>query len=319
MAIKLGVSACVVGEKVRFDSGHKRSHFVSEELNPFVEYVPVCPEMAVGLGVPRPTIRLLDRGEEIGIRLVDSKDADIDHTDKMVEFSKATAERLADMELCGYVVCAKSPTCGMERVKVYRENGYVASEKIGVGLYTAELMNRMPWLPIEEDGRLNDPVLKENFVFRVFALHDMYQSMSDGITRKAIIDFHSRYKLVLMAHSPTDYKELGAFVAKIADYEIDEFFAEYRTRFMQAIAHRASRKNNTNVLMHLQGYFKRDLDKQQKAELAGLIESYRKGTMPLLAPLTLINHHLQQNPDQYLEKQSYLNPYPESLRLRYGL
>ncbi|MDD1779635.1 DUF1722 domain-containing protein [Enterovibrio sp. ZSDZ35] len=319
MAIKLGVSACVIGEKVRFDTGHKRSHFVSEELQPFVEYVPVCPEMAIGMGTPRPTIRLLDRGEEIGVRLVETKDSEIDHTDKMMAFSESTAERLASMELCGYVVCAKSPTCGMERVKIYRENGHVASEKIGVGLYTQALIKRMPWLPIEEDGRLNDPVLKENFVFRVFALHDLYQSVASGITRKAIIDFHSRYKLVLMAHSPTSYKALGSFVARIAEHDINAFFYEYRTLFMQAIAHRASRKNNTNVLMHLQGYFKRDLNKNQKAELAKLIESYRKGNMPLLAPLTLINHHLQQNPDDYLRKQSYLNPYPESLRLRYGL
>ncbi|EOD81193.1 putative protein YbgA [Grimontia indica] len=319
MTIKLGVSACVIGDQVRFDSGHKRSHFVASELEPFVEFVPVCPEVGIGLPVPRPTIRLLDRGEPIGVRLVETKDADADHTAKMVDFSKKKAEHLAGMELCGYVVCAKSPTCGMERVKVYRENGYVASEKIGVGLYTQQLIERMPWLPIEEDGRLNDPVLRENFVFRIFALRDFYDSMADGLSRRAIVEFHSRYKLVLMAHSPSAYKELGKFVADIANHDINDFYAEYRTRFMQAITQRATRKNNTNVLMHLQGYFKRALDKQQKAELADLIHAYRRGTMPLLAPLTLINHHLNQNPDPYLAQQSYLNPYPDSLRLRYGL
>ncbi|RXJ74598.1 hypothetical protein CS022_03250 [Veronia nyctiphanis] len=317
MKIKLGVSACVIGEKVRFDSGHKRSNFVCSELTDFVEYVPVCPEMAIGLPVPRPTIRLLEHDDQI--RLVDTKNNEIDHTEKMVRFSEDKANQLSQMDLCGYVVCAKSPTCGMERVKVYRENGYVAAEKIGVGLYTKALMEKMPWLPIEEDGRLNDPVLKENFVFRLFALRDFYDSMSEGITRRAIIEFHSRYKLILMAHCPREYRELGSFVAKISEYDIDEFYLEYRTRFMQALAQRASRKNNTNVLMHLQGYFKRSLDKQQKAELAKLILAYRVGEMPLLVPLTLINHHLSLYPDAYIASQKYLKPYPDSLRLRYGL
>ncbi|WP_028022562.1 YbgA family protein [Enterovibrio calviensis] len=319
MKIKLGVSACVIGDKVRFDSGHKRNHFICEELSPYLEFVPVCPEVGIGMSVPRPTIRLLDRGDEIGVRLVETKNPDADYTDKMTAFSRKKVDHLASMDLCGYVVCAKSPTCGMERVKVYQENGYVAAEKNGVGLYTQQLIARMPWLPIEEDGRLHDPVLRENFVFRIFALRDFYDCMADGVTRRAIVEFHSRYKLVLMAHCPMEYKSLGKFVAKIAEYDLDEFYVEYRTRFMQAIANRASRKNNTNVLMHLQGYFKRDLDKTEKEELAELIHSYRKGIMPLLVPLTLINHHLQQHPDDYLRQQSYLNPYPETLRLRYGL
>ncbi|PMN64396.1 YbgA family protein [Enterovibrio norvegicus] len=318
MSIKLGVSACVIGENVRFDSGHKRSHFVAKELLPYVEFVPVCPEVAIGMSIPRPTIRLLDK-DEIGIRLVETKDSTADHTEKMEAFSRKKTEQLAGMDLCGYVVCAKSPTCGMERVKVYKESGYAASEKSGVGLYTKQLMERMPWLPVEEDGRLNDPVLRENFVFRVFALKDLHDSMAEGVTRRAIVEFHSRYKLVLMAHRPVEYKSLGKYVANIADYDLDEFFTEYRTRFMKAIAHCASKKNNTNVLMHLQGYFKRDLDKTAKAELSNLILAYRKGEMPLLAPLTLINHHLQTHPDAYLSQQSYLNPYPNSLRLRYGL
>ncbi|MFD2178209.1 YbgA family protein [Veronia pacifica] len=317
MKFKLGVSACVIGEKVRFDRGHKRSSFVCRELSEFAEFVPVCPEVAIGLPVPRPTIRLLDHDNEI--RLVDTKDNDIDHTQKMITFSETKATHLSEQELCGYVVCAKSPTCGMERVKVYRENGYVAAEKIGVGLYTKALMEKMPWLPIEEDGRLNDPVLKENFVFRAFALRDLYDAMADGITKRAIIEFHSRYKLVLMAHCPKEYRALGQFVARVADHDIKEFFFEYRTRLMQALAFRASRKNNTNVLMHLQGYFKRSLDKKQKAELAELILAYRKGEMPLLVPLTLINHHLTMHPDAYIAKQKYLKPYPDSLRLRYGL
>ncbi len=317
--IKIGVSACVIGEKVRFDSGHKRSHFVCQDLAPFVEFVPVCPEVGIGMSVPRPTIRLLDRGDELGIRLVETKNAENDYTDKMQTFSEKKIHQLLDIPLCGYVVCAKSPTCGMERVKIYRENGYVSAEKNGIGLFTEQLMKTMPWLPVEEDGRLNDPVLKENFVFRLFALQDFYDAMQRELTRAAIIKFHSRYKLVLMAHSPSDYKSLGNFVAKIAEYDLDVFYFEYRTRFMRAIAHRASRKNNTNVLMHLQGHFKRALDKAQKAELSQLIEAYRLGKMPLLSPLTLINHYLREHPDAYLTDQVYLNPYPEDLPLRYGM
>lgn len=317
MSFPVGVSACVIGEKVRFDSGHKRSQFVVKDLGDYCEFVPVCPEVAIGLPVPRPTIRLLDT--EGDIRLVETKDPEQDHTAKMLAFSDRKAEELSRKPLRGYIVCAKSPTCGMERVKVYRENGYVAAEKIGVGMYTKALMEKMPWLPIEEDGRLNDPVLKENFVFRLFALDDFYRSMEEGISKDAIIKFHSRYKLVLMAHSPEHYRSLGRFVARIADYDIDEFYQEYRTRFMQALAVRATRKKNTNVLMHLQGYFKRDLNKDQKAELTDLILAYREGTMPLLAPLTLISHHLRNHPDAYLAQQAYLSPYPEALRLRYGL
>ncbi|PCE65582.1 DUF523 and DUF1722 domain-containing protein [Salinivibrio sp. YCSC6] len=318
MSFPVGVSACVIGEKVRFDSGHKRSPFVTKELAPYVNFVPVCPEVAIGLPVPRPTIRLLDKGNVGNIRLVETKDASKDHTERMVAFSERKADELAHKALRGYIVCAKSPTCGMERVKVYRENGYT-SDISGVGLYTQALMDRMPWLPIEEDGRLNDPILRENFVFRLFALDDLYRSVESGVTRKALVAFHSRYKLVLMAHSPERYRELGRFMANIAEYDIDDFFHQYRTQFMQSLAIRATRKKHTNVLMHLQGYFKNNLDKSQKAELTHLIHAYRQGTMPLLAPLTLIAHHLHNHPDDYLASQAYLKPYPDALRLRYGL
>ncbi|OOF00107.1 YbgA family protein [Salinivibrio sp. IB643] len=317
MSFPVGVSACVIGEKVRFDSGHKRSTFVTKELGPYVDFVPVCPEVGIGLPVPRPAIRLVDKGD-LSVKLVETKDQQKDYTDKMIAFSERKAEELEHKALRGYIVCAKSPTCGMERVKVYRENGY-ASDISGVGLYTQALMAQMPWLPIEEDGRLNDPILKENFVFRLFALDDLYKSVEGGVTKQTLVDFHSRYKLVLMAHSPERYRELGRFMANIGHYDIDAFFEQYRTAFMQAIAIRATRKKHTNVLMHLQGYFKNNLDKGQKAELANLIHAYRQGTMPLLAPLTLISHHLHNHPDDYLANQVYLKPYPDALRLRYGL
>lgn len=268
----------------------------------------------MGMPVPRPTIRLMSNEERIA--LVETKDPTKDHTSAMLDYSKDKVAELSDAQLCGYIVCAKSPTCGMERVKVYKKNG---SDNTGVGLYTNELMQQMPWLPVEEDGRLNDPVLKENFITRVFTLHDFYQNVGNDITRGNIVAFHSRYKLTLMAHHPSSYRELGRLVANIKDYEIEHFYDLYRKGLMQAMSHRASRKNNTNVLMHIQGYFKRYLDKKEKAELRNVIDDYRVGVLPLLAPLTLIKHYLSTHPDEYLEQQKFLEPHPQELRLRYGL
>jgi len=312
--IKIGISSCVLGENVRFDSGHKISKFVTKELSPYFEFVSVCPEVGMGMPVPRPTIRLMSNEERIA--LVETKDPTKDHTNAMLDYSKDKVAELSEAQLCGYIVCAKSPTCGMERVKVYKKNG---SDNTGVGLYTNELMQQMPWLPIEEDGRLNDPVLKENFITRVFTLHDFYQNVGNDITRGNIVAFHSRYKLTLMAHHPSSYRELGRLVANIKDYEIEHFYDLYRKGLMQAMSHRASRKNNTNVLMHIQGYFKRYLDKKEKAELRNVIDDYRVGVLPLLAPLTLIKHYLATHPDEYLEQQKFLEPHPQELRLRYGL
>ncbi len=315
MGIPVGVSACVIGQKVRFDGGHKRNIFVEEQLVDYFDFQPICPEVGIGLPVPRPTIRLMktESGEE---RLVGTKDATKDFTDEMLIFSDKKIPSLN--QLRGYVVCAKSPTCGMERVKLYMENGNTIPGGTA-GVFTRKLMEAMPWLPIEEDGRLQDPYLRENFVFRVFTLNDFYNCMGNEPTRAKLVKFHSRYKLVLMAHCPVAYKSLGRMVAEIANWDLDEFYHCYRLQFMEAIKNRANRRNNTNVLMHLQGYFKRDLDKQQKKELADLIMDYRVGNMPLLAALTLINHHLQQNPDAYLQTQVFLNPYPQELKLRYAM
>ncbi|GAK86289.1 hypothetical protein YbgA [Vibrio ponticus] len=313
-SIKVGISACVLGEKVRFDAGHKLSRFVTKELANVFEFVSVCPEVESGMPVPRPTIRLMTNEERI--TLVETKDATKDHTQSMLDFSAKRVDQLSKQELCGYIVCAKSPTCGMERVKVYGKNN---ADKVGIGLYTKELMERMPWLPVEEDGRLNDPVLKENFVTRVYCLKDFYDSMGGEPTAGKIVAFHSRYKLTLMAHHPQSYKSLGKLVADVANYDLEEFYQLYRTGLMQAMANRASRKNNTNVLMHIQGYFKRDLNANEKAELCQVIDDYRQGLLPLLAPMTLLKHHMQRTPNEYLQNQAFLNPYPEELRLRYAL
>ncbi|CAH1607440.1 conserved hypothetical protein [Vibrio jasicida] len=313
-SIKVGISSCVLGERVRFDSGHKISNFVTKELDGYFRFVPVCPEVGVGMSVPRPTIRLVSNEERIA--LVETKNPDNDHTDNMLTYSENKVNELQSEQLCGYIVCAKSPTCGMERVKVYSKNN---AAKEGIGLYTRTLMEKMPWLPVEEDGRLNDPVLKENFITRIYCLNDFYESMGGEPTRGKIIAFHSRYKLTLMAHHPESYRSLGRLVADVASYEIDDFFNEYRLGLMKALQNRASRKNNTNVLMHLQGYFKRSLTGKEREELATVISDYRTGLLPLLAPLTLIKHYLNTYPDEYLQQQKYLEPYPQEMRLRYGL
>ncbi|MDD9156346.1 DUF523 and DUF1722 domain-containing protein [Aliivibrio sp. S4TY2] len=314
MTINIGISSCVIGEKVRFDGGHKHNKFVEKVLSPYFNYIPICPEVGSGMSVPRPTIRLISNEERIA--LVDSKDSALDYTDSMLNFAKQTANHLKTAELCGYIVCANSPSCGMERVKVYSKNN---ATKNGVGLYTGVLMEQMPWLPVEEDGRLNDPVLKENFITRVFCLHDLYQSMEGEPTAGKIIAFHSRYKYTLMSHSTAGYKALGQLVAKVAEYDIEAFFTLYRTQLMQTMSIRATRKNNTNVLMHLQGYFKKELDSPQKQALAQLIQEYNQGILPLLSPITLIKHYLSLHNNDYLKQQSFLDPYPQELRLRYGL
>ncbi|MGF1723565.1 YbgA family protein [Photobacterium nomapromontoriensis] len=315
MTITVGISACVLGEQVRFDGGHKQNRFVVDELSQYFTFKPVCPEVGIGMTIPRPAIRLLQlpSGAE---RLVDSKQDDLDYTDKMKKFAHKQITQFDN--LCGYVVCAKSPTCGMERVKLYLSNNNTVPGG-SVGVYTKELMAKMPWLPIEEDGRLNDPVLRENFVFRIFALSDFYHCVRDNLSVDAFVKFHSRYKLVLMAHSPRAYKAMGPMVAEIKSWNLDEFYIEYRQQFMDAIKERASRKNKTNVLMHLQGYFKRALTKEQKQELADLILSYKQGHQPILAPMALIKHYLREYPDPYLQIQTFIDPYPEELKLRYGL
>ncbi|WP_431223257.1 YbgA family protein [Serratia sp. L9] len=313
-SISIGISACLLGNAVRFDGGHKRCGFAVEQLAPYVQFEPVCPEMAIGLPTPRPALRLIKSQQQV--RLCHSNDSAIDVTDRMQQFSQ---QRVAELQhLCGYIVCAKSPSCGMERVKVYDENG-AGSRKSGVGLFTAELLRQMPWLPVEEDGRLNDPELRENFVERVFALYELNMLWRKGLTRGGLIAFHSRYKLSLLAHSQPQYRELGRFVADIEKWDsLEEFAVEYRLRLMTLLQHRATRRNHTNVLMHVQGYFRRQLNTAQRQELAQLIDRYRQGLQPLLAPITLLKHYMAEYPDSYLAQQRYFEPYPEALRLRYG-
>lgn len=313
-SIIIGISACLLGNPVRFDGGHKRCEFAVEQLAPYVRFEAICPEMAIGLPTPRPALRLVNSQQQL--RLCHSNDRNIDVTQGMQRFSEQRVATLS--HLCGYIVCAKSPSCGMERVKVYDENAQGA-RKSGVGLFTAELLRQIPWLPVEEDGRLNDAELRENFVERVFVLHELNTLWRQGLTRGGLIAFHSRYKLSLLAHSQPEYRELGRFVAGIEQWDsLDAFAVEYRQRLMNLLKHKATRRNHTNVLMHVQGYFRTQLSTAQRQELTQLIERYRQGLQPLLAPITLLKHYMVEYPNHYLAQQRYFDPYPEALRLRYG-
>ncbi|AYH47356.1 hypothetical protein B6N31_06435 [Dickeya fangzhongdai] len=313
--IPVGISACLLGNPVRFDGGHKRLAFAVGQLAPYFHFEPVCPEMAIGLPVPRPALRLV-KSDEGRLRLLASNGSGLDVTDNMAAFSAEKAAELA--HLCGYIVCAKSPSCGMERVKIY-DAAQNNARKSGVGLFTQQVRETLPWLPVEEDGRLHDPALRENFIARVYALHEFNQLWKKGLSRGALMSFHSRYKLLLLAHSQPEYRELGPFVAAMDQWDsLEAFAAQYRLRFMTLLSRPASRRNHTNVLMHVQGYFRRQLTAGQRQELTQLIDRYRQGMQPLLAPLTLLRHYMAEYPDAWLAQQRYFDPYPEALRLRYG-
>ncbi|MBA2815217.1 YbgA family protein [Candidatus Pantoea persica] len=308
--IPLGISACQLGEQVRFDGGYKRLAFAVNELAPFVRFEPVCPEMAIGL----PALRLVKQNDD-AIYLCFSKEGGQEMTQQTRDWS---AERVKSLHhLCGYILCAKSPSCGMERMRVYEpENNN--NRKAGVGLFAEKLQAEMPWLPVEEDGRLLDPALRENFVGRICALHEFNQMWKRGLSRAQLIAFHSRYKLLMLAHSQEKYRELGPFVAAMSQWDSLEAYAfEYRNRMMALLSQPATCRNHTNVLMHAQGYFRCQLSSPQRQELAELIDRYSCGVQPLLAPITMLKHYMSQYPHPWLTQQRYFGPYPEALRLRY--
>lgn len=309
--IYVGVSACLLGQKVRYDGGHKASGFCQHELGRHVEYLPLCPEVGVGLSVPRATIRLI--GDVSAPRAVVQKTRE-DLTEKLEDFASVRAEQLA--KLSGYVLCAKSPSCGMERVRVYEENSN-ANVKQGVGIFAKRLQKMFPAMPMEEDGRLNDPELRENFVLRLYVYAE-WKQLAENINKGILYAFHARHKLLLLAHNQAVYRELGRELGEL-DALSDEFLETYICRLMAALSLPATRKDHTNVLQHVQGYFKQHIDSSSRTELADLILRYHHGIEPLSAPLTLMNHYLKRYPDAYLESQSYFQPYPDDLRLRYGL
>ncbi|MGZ9897404.1 YbgA family protein [Shewanella gaetbuli] len=308
--IQIGISSCLLGSQVRFDGGHKNSYYCSTEITPFFEFTSICPEMAIGMGAPRKSIRQVKDGD---VLLIQSADGSLDVTKELTQFS---TQKVAELDyLGGYILCAKSPTCGMERVLEYKI-GTNNSTKTGVGVFAKALMDKYPNLPVEEEGRLNDMVIRENFFTRVYAYDDWRKMIASGLTKHKLIQFHSRYKYLLMAHSPKWYRDLGPMLADIKD--VEQTAEEYFSGFMTALKIKATRKNHTSTLQHIQGYFKKHLNARQKEELAESILKYRQGLLPLLVPMTLFNHYLREFDVPYIADQVYLNPHPEALKLRYA-
>lgn len=310
--ITVGISACLLGNKVRYDGSGKTSKFCTEHLGQYLNYQAFCPEVAIGLPVPRPSIRQIKRGDEIIV-------AQADGSGDVSEALKAYGQKVAAMttHLSGYIFCAKSPSCGMERVKIYADNGN-ALPASGIGLFAEQLMQANPLLPCEENGRLNDVIIRENFVARIYAYRHWQALSASGLSKHKLMEFHSCYKYTVMSHSLVAYKQLGRLLAN-ADLALEDMAQQYITGLMAALKLKATRKNHANTLSHIQGYFARDLNSRQRQALAENISAYRQGFLPLLSPLTLIKHYLAEFPQAYLAKQVYLNPHPLSLKLRYAL
>jgi uncharacterized protein YbgA (DUF1722 family)/uncharacterized protein YbbK (DUF523 family) len=311
--IRLGISSCLLGQKVRFDGNHKLDSYLTDTFGQYFEWVPVCPEVAIGLGVPRPPIRLV--GSPGAPRAVGVKDDSLDVTDKLIAYGRQQARQLDD--LSGYVFKSKSPSCGMERVKIYQRTGYPA--KSGRGIFAGAFLSGQSWLPAEEEGRLSNPRLRENFIERVFVYRRWQELMAHGLTASRLVEFHTRHKLALMAHDVEAYRTLGRLVAQAGRRNLKEVGREYLARLMQAFQRLATPARHANVQMHLMGYLKKHLDADDKAELYGMIHAFRWGKAPFAAPLTLLKHHFRRHAGPYIAGQTYLNPDPRELLLRGGL
>lgn len=309
--VRVGISACLLGESVRWNGGHKRDAFACEELSRYVEWVSVCPEVAVGMSVPRETLRLEADGE--AIRVVATRSGH-DHTAALGRYASAEARRLRGAGLCGFLFKARSPSCGVFRVKVWNDAGQ--PEARGRGVFAEAVTAGDPGLPVEEEGRLRDAALRERFVERVFATHRVHSLFRGRATRGRIVAFHAAHKLQLMAHHQTRMRALGALVAQAKSLRPSELRERYVEGFAVAMARPASRRSHTNVLQHIQGYFRKRLSAGDRSELGECIDRYHRGFVPLVVPLTLLRHHVRREGIDYLAAQVYLEPHPSELMLR---
>jgi uncharacterized protein YbgA (DUF1722 family)/uncharacterized protein YbbK (DUF523 family) len=308
---KVGISQCLLGDNVRYDGGHKLDRFLRDTLGQFVEWVPVCPEVECGLPIPREAVRLV--GDISNPRLLTQKTG-IDHTDRMMSWANKRIKQLAELNLCGYIFKAGSPSSGMRDIKVYNEKGF--SVKKGVGMFARAFMEAFPFMPVEDDGRLHDPGLREKFIEKLFVFQRWQKMLQNNKTVKGLVDFHSDHKLLIMAHSPKAVKELGHIVANSKSYSKQAFFNEYMQKMLDALNLNLSIAKNTNVLQHILGYFKEDLTKDEKQEAVELIEEYRKDYVPLIVPIVLMQHYVRKYNKEYLKRQYYLHPHPIELMLR---
>lgn len=310
--LTLGVSSCLLGEEVRFNGGHKLHRWLTKTLGEFADFVPYCPEVAIGLGIPREPIRLIKT--DAGTRAVNTSDASRDYTEALQNYAREVVPQLDNID--GYVVMQGSPSCGMERVKLY--NDKQIPEKSASGLYTEVIMQQLPWLPVEESGRLSDPALAENFVQRLFVYHS-WRTEQPWRSAKTLIDFHARQKYLLMMHDYNRYKTLGRLLSDLSDRDgLEALGREYLIELMTALKQVPGRGQRVNVLQHVMGYFKQQLSDREKASLRHSIDQYQQNVVPFIVPVSMLKHYVYLHGEQfpYLLQQSFLNPYPESLGLR---
>jgi uncharacterized protein YbgA (DUF1722 family)/uncharacterized protein YbbK (DUF523 family) len=309
-AVKVGVSGCLLGKKVRFDGGHKRNRFITDSLADCFQLVPFCPEVAIGMGIPRQPIRLVGTAQTP--RAVGVRQPEMDVTSALQTYARGVAEHIQD--LCGFIFKKDSPSCGMARVKIYNHSGM--PERTGTGLFAREIMRADPLLPVEEEGRLNDVHLRENFVTRVCVYARWKTLITGELSKASLINFHTRHKYLLLAHNPKMYRQLGQLLSDLASQSLERIASSYIEKLMQALSKPATRRCHTNVLQHLLGYLKKDLDPTHRADLAEAIDAYRRGLYPLIVPIRLLQHHFSVYPNAYICQQTYLQPHPVGLMLR---
>jgi uncharacterized protein YbgA (DUF1722 family)/uncharacterized protein YbbK (DUF523 family) len=309
--IRLGISTCLLGENVRYDGGHKRDRFITDTLGRFVEFVPVCPEVECGLPVPRESMHLA--GDSQSPRLVTTR-TKIDHTERMVNWARKRVRELERENLCGFIFKSNSPSSGMERVKVYNKHGMV--RKTGIGLFARAFMNHFPLIPVEEDGRLHDIKLRENFIERIFVLKRWRELLNHHQSRGKLVAFHTEHKLLILSHSQKHSRILGKLVAEAKSIPAEQLYFQYQLILTEALRLKTTIKKNINVLQHMMGYFKKQLSADEKRELLETIDQYRNEYVPLIVPITLIKHYVRKYDQPYLKQQLYLNPHPMELKLR---
>jgi uncharacterized protein YbgA (DUF1722 family)/uncharacterized protein YbbK (DUF523 family) len=308
--IRMGISKCLLGENVRYDGGHQHDRYLTDTLGNYFEYTPVCPEVEYGLPIPRESLRLVGKPENARLMTIKSG---IDHTDGMLKWADGKLKELEKEDLCGFVFKSKSPSSGMAAVKVYGPSGMPVHK--GVGIFAGAFMKRFPLLPVEEDGRLHDPLLRENFIERVFVYKRWQELEVRGKSMKNLIEYHTDHKLLVLSHSPKHYSILGKLVAAAKNYKGD-LYGDYIKTLMEGLRLIATVKKHTNVLHHIMGYFKKQLTADEKQELMEIIENYHKQLVPLIVPITLLTHYMRKHGEPYLERQYYLHPHPMELMLR---
>lgn len=308
--IKMGISSCLLGEKVRYDGGHKLDRFITDTLGQYFEWVPVCPEFEYGLPIPREPLHLV--GSPESPRLITIKTG-IDHTEKMLQWAEKKLGELEQENLCGFIFKSKSPSSGIGGVKLYTPSG-ITSQR-GVGIFGGAFIRHFPLTPAIDDGRLHNPQLRENFIENVFVFQ-RWQKLQKSKSINDLIEFHTSHKLLMLAHSPRHYSSLGQLVAGAKRVKREGLFSAYIQGFMDGMRLIATPKKNANVLMHIAGYFKKLISSDEKQELLEVIENYRRCLIPLIVPITLVKHYVRKYDIAYFKKQYYLNPHPVELMLR---